>query len=47
MQQSDAPLADVLGLLSTLPEAWAGIRKAVEKPVANDSWPQPVAQETG
>src|ERR1017187_9206690 len=32
MQQSDAPLADVLGLLSTLSEAWAGIRKPEPKP---------------
>jgi flagellar protein FliS len=51
MQQSDAPLADVLGLLSTLSEAWAGIRKPVEKPVetpvANNAWQQPVTQETG
>src|ERR1035437_2010934 len=45
MQQSDAPLADVLGLLSTLSEAWAGIRKteAKPKPAAANPWMQPVA----
>ena len=47
MQQSDAPLADVLGLLSTLAEAWAGIRKPEEKPVVESPWSQPVAQEAG
>jgi flagellar protein FliS len=49
MQQSDAPLADVLGLLSTLGEAWAGIRKPEEKreatAVAESPWSQPGAQE--
>jgi flagellar protein FliS len=33
MQQSDAPLADVLGLLTTLSEAWAGVGKPEEKPM--------------
>ena len=51
MQQSDAPLADVLGLLSTLSEAWAGIRKPEETPeetpVVDSPWSQPVAQEAG
>ncbi len=47
MQQSDAPLADVLGLLSTLSEAWAGIRKTDEAPVQETPWSQPVAQEAG
>ena len=50
MQQSDAPLADVLGLLSTLSEAWAGIRKPEEKPqdkpVMESPWSQPATQET-
>jgi flagellar protein FliS len=47
MQQSDAPLADVLGLLSTLSEAWAGVRKPEETPVVKSPWSQPVAQEAG
>jgi flagellar protein FliS len=47
MQQSDPPLADVLGLLSTLAEAWAGIRKPEPKPVPESPWaqPQPAARE--
>jgi flagellar protein FliS len=44
MRQSDAPLADVLGLLSTLSEAWAGIAKPEEKPVAESPWSQPAAE---
>ena len=47
MEQSDAPLADVLGLLSTLSEAWAGIRKPQEAPVQESAWSQPVVQEAG
>lgn len=51
MQQADAPLADVLGLLSTLAEAWAGIRKPEEKReetrVVESPWSQPMAQEVG
>jgi len=47
MQQSDAPLAEVLGLLSTLSEAWAGIRKAQDAPLPESPWSQPVAQEAG
>jgi flagellar protein FliS len=52
MQQSDAPLAEVLGLLSTLSEAWAEIRKPEDTPeeqpvVVESPWAQPVAQETG
>ncbi|MGD0774652.1 MAG: flagellar export chaperone FliS [Candidatus Solibacter sp.] len=48
MQQSDAPLADVLGLLSTLAEAWAGIGKAEAKPkpVAESPWVQSVAENS-
>jgi flagellar protein FliS len=47
MQQSDPPLADVLGLLSTLAEAWAGIRKPEPKPAPENPWaqPQPAARE--
>jgi flagellar protein FliS len=45
MQQSDAPLAEVLGLLSTLSEAWEGVRKPQDTPAAESPWSQPVAQE--
>ena len=45
MQQSDAPLADVLGLLTTLSEAWAGVRQPEEKPVAESAQSQPAAEE--
>ena len=42
MQQSDAPLADVLGLLTTLSEAWAGVRQPEAKPaVASSPSPSP------
>jgi len=46
-QQSDAPLADVLGLLSTLSEAWQGLKPA-EKPAATNAspWAQALPQET-
>jgi flagellar protein FliS len=46
-QQSDAPLAEVLGLLSTLTEAWEGL-KSKEKPavVAASPWGQALPQET-
>jgi flagellar protein FliS len=44
MQQSDAPLADVLGLLTTLSEAWAGVRKPEDKPAAESAPSQPVAK---
>jgi flagellar protein FliS len=37
MQQSDAPLADVLGLLTTLSEAWAGVRQPEAKPAVESS----------
>jgi len=48
MQQTDPPLADVLGLLSTLSEAWSGIRNAEAKPTpaAENPWSQPVTQES-
>ena len=52
IQQSDSLLGEVLGLLSTLAEAWAGIRQAetpppaVDNPVVDSSWAVPVAQET-
>jgi flagellar protein FliS len=44
MQQSDAPLADVLGLLTTLSEAWAGVRQPEAKPAAESSKSQPAAE---
>ena len=44
MQQSDAPLADVLGLLTTLSEAWAGVRQPEDKPAADSPKSQPAAQ---
>jgi flagellar protein FliS len=44
MQQSDAPLADVLGLLTTLSEAWAGVRQPEEKPAAENPESQPAAE---
>ena len=44
MQQSDAPLADVLGLLTTLSEAWAGVRQPEEKPAAESAQSQPAAE---
>ncbi|MEO8593254.1 MAG: flagellar export chaperone FliS [Candidatus Solibacter sp.] len=49
LQQADEPLAEVLGLLATLSEAWAGIRP-VEKPQpsesASNAWSQPVTAES-
>lgn len=42
MRQSDEPLADVLGLLSTLSEGWEGIRTPESQPVAESaSVPKP------
>lgn len=36
MHQTDAPLADVLGLLSTLSEAWSGVSR-IDAPAATES----------
>ena len=45
MRQSDEPLADVLGLLSTLSEGWEGIRTPESTPVAESApAPQSVAE---
>ena len=46
LQQSDPPLIEVLGLLSTLTEAWEGVRTPV-KPIerAQDAWSQVPAGE--
>ena len=52
LDQSDEPLAEVLGLLVTLSEGWAGVRPpeiiaAPEPPVPVDSaWSQPLTQES-
>ncbi|MCU1238163.1 MAG: flagellar protein FliS [Candidatus Solibacter sp.] len=47
MQQSDPPLTEVLGLLSTLSEAWEGVHTSQAKPVeqAQSPWSQPPAEE--
>src|ERR1017187_9768096 len=47
MHQTDAPLADVLGPLTTLSEAWAGIRTPEPKAAAESPWSQPAGQEAG
>jgi len=46
MQQSDPPLTEVLGLLSTLSEGWAGVRPAEPKPMAQASavWSLPAEE---
>ena len=48
IQQSDAPLAEILGLLATLGEAWQGVRSAAEPAVApaGNVWSQETGQET-
>jgi len=49
LEQSDAPLAEVLGLLVTLSEAWAGVRPTVapQSPLPVDAaWAQPMVQES-
>ena len=47
MQQTDPPLTDVLGLLSTLSEAWAGVRMSETKPLAQPqtAWSQLPSEE--
>ena len=50
-QQSDAPLAEVLGLLATLSEAWEGVKSGVKSgvkpaPVAASPWGQAMPYET-
>ena len=47
MKQSDAPLTEVLGLLATLSEAWAGVRTPEPKPPvsAHNAWSQIPAEE--
>jgi flagellar protein FliS len=43
LQQIDEPLAEVLGLLSTLGEAWEGVSRSTAKPSAQPGspWSQP------
>jgi flagellar protein FliS len=47
LQQSDPPLTEVLGLLSTLSEAWSGVRTAEDRPAASapSPWSHPMAEE--
>ena len=46
MQQADAPLAETLGLLSTLSEAWEGVPRTAKPEVQQAShWSQPLPQE--
>ena len=46
LQQADAPLGEVLGLLSTVAEGWAGIRKpAAPQAPASTPWTYAVAEE--
>jgi len=46
LQQSDAPLAEVLGLLSTLAEAWEGIQQPAKPAAPAESpWAQPLSLE--
>jgi flagellar protein FliS len=47
LEQADGPLAEVLGLLSTLSEAWDGIEVRGEKPAAMVSpWSLTLPQES-
>ncbi len=44
LQQSDEPLAEVLGLMATLAEGWDGAEQSEEKAVPTASpWSQPMA----
>jgi flagellar protein FliS len=45
-KQTDAPLGEVLGLLTTISEGWAGIAKPAEPPAAAaNSWSQALPPE--
>jgi flagellar secretion chaperone FliS len=46
MRQSDEPLADVLGLLTTLSEGWEGIRTPESTPVAESALPAQPSTES-
>ena len=46
IRQNDAPMAEVLGLLSTIAEAWDGIREpSQEIPAPSSPWSQPMPSE--
>jgi flagellar secretion chaperone FliS len=47
MHQADQPLAEVLGLLTTLGEAWESVNRSTSKaaPQAESPWSQPAAME--
>jgi flagellar protein FliS len=49
MQQADAPLVEVLGLLTTLGEAWEDVGRATAKPAvqAGSPWSQPAMEPAG
>ena len=45
-QQSDAPLAEVLGLLATMAEAWEGLKQPAKPAAISESrWSQPLQQQ--
>jgi len=45
-QQADAPLGEVLGLLSTLAEGWEGVQREMAPPVpAGTAWSHAMADE--
>ena len=47
LEQSDAPLEEVRGLLATVAEAWEGIRPPVASAAPAESpWAQPLPQES-
>ena len=48
MRQADEPLAEVLGLLTTLGEAWESVSHSVSKPASQleSPWAQPPAIES-
>jgi flagellar protein FliS len=47
MRQADEPLVEVLGLLTTLGEAWEGVNPPASKPPAqpDSPWSQPASME--
>jgi flagellar protein FliS len=47
VQQADAPMAEVLGLLTTLSEAWDGVALTAEPAPAEARWPQALPTEGG
>ncbi len=44
-KQSDEPLAEVLGLLTTLLEGWSEVRDEAPAPVQRGAWAQPMLDE--